>query len=122
MIERLISESNAIAGIQRAPTEDEIAAYSLFFSLPELTVEAVEALAAAVNCSLPERVELAWYVVRTEHNGNATDIHRKWIDAFPSTALIARAVWIWQQFNRPGAVRLDLGFLHAWYLYSLRMA
>ena len=122
MIERLISESNAIAGIQRAPTEGEIAAYSLFFSLPELTVEAVEALAAAVNCPLPESIELTWYIVRANRNGHAIDIHKKWIDVFPSTALIARAVWIWQQFQCPGAVRLDLGFLHAWYLYSLRVS
>jgi hypothetical protein len=138
-----VKESNAIEGIVRSPTEQELKATQNFLGLDFLSVNAVIDLvrvyqpgavlrdqsgAAQINVRVGNhiapaggpsiRTRLEDLIVDANVKMNPYWIHCRYETLHPfsdGNGRSGRAIWMWQMQNKT-----DLGFLHAWYYQSLQ--
>ncbi len=145
---RFVQDSNAIEGIHRDPSPQEIAAHDAFLELPELRIADLESFVGVVAGAslrrLPgmdvvvgphvpplggpkieaELIELLTVLANTI-NGHSQitpwEIHVEYETLHPFTdgnGRSGRVLWAWQMLHE-GRDPLALGFLHAAYYQAL---
>ena len=142
VIERFVSESNAIEQINRPPTDDEVVAHSLLFSLKELTIQTLENFVEMID---PEKklrrttgqdvrigihypepggpnvvTQLEAILADANQGFGAWLIHNRYQHLHPFTDVngrSGRALWAWQMLKKGRDI--DRGFLLEYYYQTL---
>ncbi len=138
---RFITESNAIEGIRRPPTDNEVAATDVFLHLKQPTLPDLCALVTAYEPHAIVRsqpgmgVRVGNYVaphggplvvIQLEsmlldlHGTRPFTFHKRYEDLHPFTdgnGRSGRTLWLWQMIQK--GRDSQLGFLHTWYYQSL---
>lgn len=142
-IKRFVAESNQIEGILGPPSESDMLAHELFFSLDRLRIDDVCSFVSMVAGAqirdtygldvrignLPSRggPEIrAWLKVFT-HEVNrgfidSYDAHCQYETLHPFTdgnGRSGRAIWAWQEIQAGRWSSIGRGFLHTWYYQTL---
>lgn len=145
LLERFVTESNAIEGIVRPPTEAELDAASEFLDVDQPSVAALEHFVSVCQpgaklrtkrgmnvyvgkhvpppggVDVPIRLESLLFGVKQGEHPYA--VHREYETLHPfmdGNGRSGRILWAWQMVNQRHSPGLQLGFLHAWYYQSLQ--
>lgn len=144
-IREFVRESNAIEGIYRKPSKNEIDATHNFLAINPVTLEAVRLLVGVYQPDAVLRdvagrdvrvgqyiappggpmiyIELEALLTRVNYGGDPWENHLDYERLHPFTdgnGRSGRALWAWQMIRLQGS--LPLGFLHQFYYQTLSSA
>lgn len=142
-LEAFVRESNAIEGITRAPTQDELNAHETFLARPEIDLTTICALQGVIAPGKPLRntpgrnVMVGGYVAppggpgishklqsllrAVQSSGNPWRLHLEYEALHPfldGNGRTGRALWAWHM-KKLGRDPFALPFLHRWYYQTL---